>query len=222
MNNCGVIFDMDGVLVDSYQAHFRSWRRLAAAHGLEYTEEQFATTFGRTSREIIRQFWPEAVDEADIPAWDAQKEEYYRQELRAHFPEMPGASELLRALHEAGFDLAIGSSGPPENVEVVVQCLSAGSLFAATVNAFDVARGKPAPDVFLQAAKQLGLEPSRCAVVEDAPLGVTAGHRAGMPVVALTGTATRQQLRQAELVVDSLRQLTPAVFADLIARARSK
>ena len=214
----GVIFDMDGVLVDSYRAHFESWRRLAAKHGLQMSEQQFASTFGKTSREIIRQFWANVVDEADIPRWDEEKEALYREELLANFPEMDGASDLLRQLDTAGFALAVGSSGPPENVEVVLKCLTAGKLIHATVNGHEVTHGKPNPDVFLRAAEKLRIEPIRCAIVEDAPVGIEAAHRAGMAAVAITGTATRQQLAAAEIVVDSLREFTPETFADLIDR----
>ena len=214
----GVIFDMDGVLVDSYQAHFVSWRRLGEVHGLVMTEEQFAATFGKTSREIISQFWADAVDEGEIPAWDAQKEAFYREELAEHFPEMPGASELIRALHAAGFALAIGSSGPPENVAIVHKLLPAGDLIDVTVNGHEVKRGKPAPDVFLRAAEKLQLDAVQCAVIEDAPVGIDAAHRAGMPAVALTGTVPREQLAAADLIVDSLHELTPQVLSDLIDR----
>ncbi|MCK4602695.1 MAG: HAD family phosphatase [Phycisphaerae bacterium] len=221
MTDKAVIFDMDGVLVDSYRAHFESWRRLAGKYGFEFTERQFAATFGKTSREIIRQFFSHAVDEADIGRWDEQKEQFYREILQADFPEMDGAGELIRALHKAGFALAIGSSGPPENVAVVAKCLPAGELISATVNAYDVTHGKPDPDVFLQAAGKLGVEPYSCAVIEDAPVGVEAAHRAGMAAVAITGTAPAEKLDAADLVVDSLRQLSPKIISELIEKNRA-
>ena len=220
MDPMGVIFDMDGVLVDSYQAHFESWCGLAARHGVEMAEQQFMHGFGKTSREIISELWGDVASQADIPAWDAEKEALYRRQLRTHFPEMDGASELIRALHEAGFAMAIGSSGPPENVAVVAECLPSGGLIAATVNGHDVDRGKPAPDVFLRAAEMLNLPPRRCLVVEDAPVGVTAARRANMAVVAITGTVDRAKLAEADRVVDSLREVTPAIVAELIEKNR--
>jgi len=220
MNDSAVVFDMDGVLVDSYRPHFESWREMAQEHGVDMTEEQFASCFGRTTREIIVSLWGDHVTDEDVPMWDERKEEAYRRILAEDFPEMDGAHELLTALHSAGFKLAIGSSGPPENVAAVIEHLPAGDLFDAAVNSTDVTHGKPHPEVFLKAAEKLGVAPARCAVVEDAPAGVEAARRAGMAAIAITGTAPRDTLAaRADLVVDSLRQLTPETIAQLIAGA---
>ena len=222
MKGLGVIFDMDGVLVDSYQAHFESWNDMAGRHGLEMSEEQFAATFGQTTGEIVRKFWSEHVSEADIPAWDDEKEEAYRKALQADFREIPGAGELLGSLADTGFVLAIGSSGPPENVAVALEGLGRADLFAATVSRSDVVQGKPQPEVFLRAAERMNLEPTHCAVVEDAPAGIEAARRAGMVAIALTGTVSHDQLSErAHVVVDSLRELSPKIIADLIQRNQS-
>jgi len=218
MNRRGVIFDMDGVLVDSYRAHFDSWRRMAAERGLEMRREQFAATFGRTSREIIHELWGERVDEGDIPEMDARKEQIYRDILRADFPEMDGAGELIAALHEAGFALAIGSSGPRENVAATLECLPGGEHISACVDGSKVHRGKPDPEVFLKAAEKLDLPPDRCVVVEDAPAGIEAARRAGMAAIGLTGTATPEQLAAADLVIDSLRELSPQSIGALVGK----
>ena len=215
MAKYGVIFDMDGVLVDSYRAHFDSWNRMARAHGLAITEQQFAASFGRTTREIIASLWSDSVSEEEIPLWDDEKEAAYRDILREAFPEMPGAAALVRALHAAGFALAIGSSGPPENVAVVRECLP--PLFDAAVTGVDVTHGKPHPEVFLTVAAKLQISPARCAVVEDAPAGVAAARSAGMAAVAITGTAPWDKLaKQAHLVVDALSEITPDRIATLI------
>ncbi len=107
INTRAVIFDMDGVLVDSYQAHFESWRQTAQAHGLDMTEQQFAETFGRTTREIITALWGDSVSGGRVAEWDDQKELAYRRILDASFPEMDGAGQLLSTLQAAGFKLAV-------------------------------------------------------------------------------------------------------------------
>lgn len=211
-----VIFDVDGVLVDSYQAHFLSWRQMFAEQGApEFTEDQFRATFGRTSRDIIANLYGK-LSEEEIRRWDDRKEALYRDILRRDFPVIPGAVELVDALAAAGFALAVGSSGPPANVALTLECLPCGDKFQARVTGADVTRGKPDPQVFLLAAQRLGIDPAHCAVVEDAPAGVEAANRAGMASIALTGTATRDVLSHARLVVDSLHDLTPTAISALL------
>ncbi|MCR4414795.1 MAG: HAD family phosphatase [Thermoguttaceae bacterium] len=216
----GVIFDMDGVLVDSYHAHYESWRRMAAEHGRTMTRAQFDATFGRTSREVIAVIWPELDGAADqIRALDDRKEALFREILAADFPPMPGARELLHQLRDAGVPVAVGSSGPPENVALVLDRLGARPLLAAVVTGSDVTRGKPDPEVFLIAARRMGMAPQRCVVVEDAPLGIDAAHAAGMAAVGLVSTGrTPVQLARADLVVRSLGELSPSTLRDLLGR----
>ena len=211
------LFDLDGVLVDSYAAHLLSWWQLAAEEGLPYSETEFVKGFGRTSREAIAVHWPGRASQA--PRLDARKEELFRQEIRRSFPAMAGARELVQTLHRAGFALAVASSAPPENVDLALERLAIGSCFGAVVNGRDVRRGKPDPEVFLLAAARLGVPPARCVVVEDAPVGVAAAHAGGMKAVALLSTGRRREdfdgIRP-ERIVTSLRELSPASFEDLL------
>ncbi len=219
MNNThAVIFDMDGVLIDSYHAHHRSWLAMAEPEGLAYSEQDFAATFGRTSREIIASFWGEdRFDARRVAELDDKKEAAFRRIIEAEFPAMPGVRELLHALHDAGLLLAVGSSGPPENVALVVDALDARALFGAIVTATDVTRGKPDPQVFQIAAERLGVPPQRCVVVEDAPAGIVAARAAGMRVIGLTSTGrTAEELADADLVVGSLGGLSVGVMRETI------
>jgi len=175
----GVIFDMDGVLIDSYRAHFISWRKMLRNHGLDITEEQFAATFGQTNPDILAQLHP-SVKQERYPVLAEEKEKAFREIISAHFPEMEGASELIAALHEAGAALAVGSSGPAENLKAVLSALPGGMRFTATTNGSELTRGKPDPEVFLTTARKLGLPPARCVVVEDAPAGGDRGQGSRM------------------------------------------
>jgi beta-phosphoglucomutase len=215
-----VIFDVDGVLVDSYGAHLRSWVLMAREHGLEITEQEFASTFGQTSREIIARFWGPDLDHAAREALDARKEAIYRDLIRAEFPAMPGAVALIDALAAEGFLLAVGSSGPPENIELTLDRLGRRHQFRAMVTGRDVTRGKPDPQVFEIAAARLGVPADRCVVVEDAPVGIDAARAAGMASVALVGTVPPERLAAADLVVRSLRELDPARLSVLLERGR--
>lgn len=215
-----VIFDMDGVLVDSYRPHLESWRALAAEIDQPFTEDDFARTFGRTSREIITSLWPGARYGADdIRRMDERKEELFRREITRSFPAMHGVSELLHRLRGAGFRLAVGSSGPAANVDLILDRLGGRDLFDAVVSGNDVVRGKPDPQVFLLAASRLAVAPNRCVVVEDAPAGIEAAGRAGMTSVALLSTGRKREdfagLRPA-LIVRSLGDLTAGTLAALL------
>jgi beta-phosphoglucomutase len=213
-----VIFDMDGVLIDSYRAHFESWKRAAAEHGSTYTEAQFAAGFGRTSREVIAEQWQsEPLSDQQIAQIDQRKEALFREILSLDFPAMPGAVELIESLVEAGFRIAVGSSGPDENVRLAIDRLGIARFLSAIVTGNDVKRGKPDPQVFLIAAEQMCVPPARCVVVEDAPVGVEAAHRGGMHAIALASTGrTVEQLAAADLVVKSLTGLTPARFHEVL------
>jgi len=220
VSRVGVIFDMDGVLVDSYRAHYESWCRLAASQGRSISLAEFDGTFGRTSREVIASLWPDvAADARQVAEWDRRKEALFREILAASFPAMPGAVRLVRQLREAGVPVALGSSGPPENVALVLDRLGIRPLLAAVVNGADVRRGKPDPEVFLLAALRLGIPPQRCVVVEDAPAGIEAAHRAGMAAVGVLSTGRRRyQLAKAERLVTSLEELSPQHVAELVDR----
>jgi beta-phosphoglucomutase len=208
---------MDGVLIDSYHAHLEAWQQMGEKLGRPITEEAFVPTFGRVNREIFHHLWGDAFSDDEIARWGDWKEEAYREIILKRFPGMDGAADLLDALKAAGFALAIGSSGPPENVAAALVGLGRATLFDAIVNGREVTHGKPHPEVFLKAAERLDLEPRVCAVVEDSLAGLEAAVRAGMTPIALTGTFPREQLAEkAALVVDSLRELMPEIIARLI------
>ena len=185
--------------------------------GIEYSEAAFAADFGRTSRDILHRAFGRELSDSQIREMDDRKEAYYRDIIRDDFPAMDGATELIAALAADGFLLAVGSSGPSQNIALSLDKLGCAFQFAAIVTGSDVTRGKPDPQVFQLAAERLGNSPADCAVVEDAPHGIEAACRAGMKAVALTGTATRDRLAQADLVVDRLSELTPDKIRRLIA-----
>ena len=209
---------MDGVLVDSYDAHLESWLVMAKEQGQSFTKEHFDTVFGRTSFEIIAELWENCdLSREAMMEMDDRKELFFREILEKNFPAMPGIQKLVTALDEAGFQLAVGSSGPPENVEFVLNALGLKDHFDAIVTGRDVTRGKPDPEVFLTAAAKVGVDPSRCVVVEDAPPGIKAAHAGGMRAIGLASTGrTPEMLAEAEMVVTSLESLTPESFDRLL------
>ncbi len=213
-----VIFDVDGVLTDSYAPHFLSWQRMFGELDRSFTEDQFRATFGRTNRDIFGELYEGSLAEEQLRAWGDRKEVLYREIIAEKFTAMPGAVELIDALVDEGIKVGVGSSGPPENIRVTLEKLERAHRVGAVVTAVDVTRGKPDPQVFLIAAERLGVPPARCAVVEDAVQGVEAASRAGMTSIGLTSTTTREKLSHATLVVDRLEELSPARIRSLIER----
>lgn len=206
----GVIFDLDGVLIDSGAAHLESWRRLASRHGLGVSDAQFAQTFGRQNRDIIPILWGRPLPPSEVAALADEKESAYRDIVRGRIAEitMPGAIALIQDCHAAGMKLAIGSSTPPENVELALSEMGVARLFSACVTSRDVTRGKPHPEVFLKAAERIDVDPARCVVIEDAPSGIEAALAAGCAAVGLTSHHPRERLAHAHAVIDALTELT--------------
>ena len=214
-----VIWDVDGVLIDSAEQHRQAWHRLAADEHVPFTDADFWATFGMRNADIIPRFYGHDLTPARIQALGDRKETYYRELLRQQAAPLPGARELVVALHAAGYRQALGSSAPPANLELIVALLRLAPYLEAIVSGEHVARGKPAPDIFLAAAEALSIAPARCLVVEDAPAGVGAAHAGGMRCLAVrrAGQDDAPGLEAAELVVDSLRAVNVATVAALLA-----
>ncbi len=214
----GAIFDMDGVLVDSNDAHFQAFRRIGADLGRQFSDAELQQTFGMHNNQIFPLLLQEPLTAERIQLLADQKEHYYRELARTTLQPIPGALALFASLHAAGWKLAIGSSGPSRNVNLAIEVLGIGAHLDAVVTGDDIHHGKPAPDVFLLCLQRLGMTADRCVVLEDAPQGVTAALAAGIAAVALTSSRPASLLGHAQLVVDHLGELDPAGLARIVAR----
>jgi beta-phosphoglucomutase len=212
-----VIWDVDGVILDSGEQHRRAWAALAREHGFPYSDAVFWATFGMRNADIIPQLFG-VREPARIVALGERKEELYRALLAASAKPLPGAIELLAALHAAGYRQALGSSAPPKNLEVIVALLGIGPYLDAIISGEQVARGKPAPDIFLAAAHALAVPPRRCLVIEDAPAGVQAAHAGGMMCLAVlrAGQPPAPGLDVADHVAASLAEVDVALVDRLL------
>ncbi len=204
-----VIWDLDGVIIDSAEEHRQAWQRLAQEEGVRFTDTDFWATFGKRNDDIITIVWG-ALPAGRIRALADRKEIYFRELIRKTAAPLPGSIELLRGLHEAGFLQALASSAPVENIQLISEVLGLRQYLTALVSGETVPHGKPAPDIFLKAAGELGVEPSRCLVIEDAVAGVQAAHAAGMKCIAVAGDRDLPGLHEAELLVKSLTEVDVA------------
>lgn len=209
----GILWDLDGTLVDSAHLHWMSWRDTLAAEGVTVTYEQFLESFGQKNDRILRGWLPDGAPAEDIRRIGDAKEAEYRRLAREHgLSPLPGASAWVARLHAAGWKQAIASSAPRENVEVMLETLGLRGYFDAVVTAEDVTTGKPDPEVFLAAARRLSVPPERCIVVEDAPAGIEAARRAGMRSIGVNAATELP----ATISVRSLADLPLDAFAQLV------
>ena len=191
-----VIFDFDGVVIDSHHAHERSWFMLADEIGKTLTSEQFTATFGQRNETILPLLgWADESDTARIKELGDRKEVLYREILASEGIEaLPGVVALLEDLKRAGIPTAVGTSAPRKNIECVFGLLGIGHLFQDVAASEDVTRGKPDPEIFLKAATKLGAAPANCVVIEDAHAGLRAARAAGMKCVGVTTTHPAESL----------------------------
>jgi beta-phosphoglucomutase len=152
-----VLWDLDGVLVDTAAHHFQAWRRLFHELGRDLSEEDFRRTFGLRNDAILRTLLGDLPQE-EVARLSRRKEEIYRQGIAGGLAPMPGVLELLRRLQRRGRGLAIVSSTPRENVDVALRSLGLSGLFDTIIAEEDVRRGKPDPEGYLLAAERLGME----------------------------------------------------------------
>lgn len=216
MHNRCVIFDMDGVLFDSGPFHLKSWEMLAGENGINMTESFFWETFGRTNDVIIPMLFERELSPEEITKYSDRKEVLYREIARGNIKPPAGLKPLIKELHNSGWKLAVGSSGPKLNIELVLKELGIIHLIKAVTSAEDVTHGKPHPEVFLKSAQKVDVPPERSIVVEDSLHGIESAKNAGMKCIAITTTEKRENLRKADLIIDSFQETSLKDFEKLL------
>ena len=182
-----VIFDMDGTIVDNMHLHADAFAVFAERHGLPaLTSEDRARLDGRRNSEIFPILFRREVPREEWVGYEEEKEGLYRELSRGRLLPMRGLQMLIDRMRASGIPMALATSAPAPNVTHTLNELGLADAFPIIVRGDQVPRGKPAPDVFIEAARQLGVVPEDCLVFEDAPMGIAAAQAAGMRVVALT------------------------------------
>ena len=205
-----IVFDCDGVLVDSEELAWSAWRDALDPHGVGISDNEVAELSGRTEKDAFAHF----AARADLPPYDEfwpfladRVHALFEQYLEA----FEDATDTLEILHRQGRAIAVASSSPRDRLNLSLRSTGLDRFFEVVIAGDEVANGKPAPDIYLAAAAGLGVDPTTCVAVEDAPAGIAAGKAAGMQVIAvLRGSYSVDQLRAADIVVP---RLTPAVLA---------
>ena len=214
------LFDMDGVLVDNTNFHINAWLQFAHRHNVPLTKEQYVENInGRVSADAMAYVFGRPVLDDELVQLTDEKEGIYRELYSPHLQPTAGLLSFLDALKAADVKVAVGTSAPVSNVTFTLNGLLLRPYFDAIIDSSMIQHGKPNPEIYLTAARHVGIDPTRCVVFEDALAGIEAGLRAGMAVVALATTHTREELTDtgASLIVDDFTELTVDAVRALVA-----
>jgi len=196
----GVVFDLDGVLIDSEPLHLRAYQAVLAGYGVSLTrEDYYARYIVYPDREVLEQLLP---DRRAVQAAMAAKQQRYLELIGTGPPAFADGLALLARMD--GWRVALATGSRREEAELSLRALGIRHRFQTVISWEDCLRGKPDPDPYLRAAEGLGLPAGRCVAVEDAPGGVRAAKAAGMRCVGVTHSCSRERLREADLVVEDL------------------
>jgi HAD superfamily hydrolase (TIGR01509 family) len=217
MSISAVVLDLDGVIVDTEEVWDRERRAYVACHGGTWTGEATRAMQGMSSAEWAAYLRDELGAQGDPAEISREVAAGVVAEVRRALPLLPGAAEAVRALAQR-WPLALASSANREVIDAVLEGAQLTACFRATVSSEEVPRGKPAPDVYLEAARRLGIDPTACVAVEDSSSGLRAAHAADMVVIATPNRAfppSPDALALAAVVVDGIRDVTPELLTSL-------
>ena len=218
----GLIFDMDGTMIDSMPYHARSWVGFAERHGLSIeVDELLRRTTGRTGAECMELLFGRPMDAAECWALVHQKEEIYRALFAPVFAEVPGFKAFSADAIGRGLRVGVGTAGDKHNIAFAFSHLGMDPLPHAVVGGDEGLPGKPEPAIFLEAARRIGAAPEACIVFEDAPFGIEAARRAGMRAVAVCTSHTAQQLAGPH-VVASVRDYHELIESNFLGNLHAK
>jgi beta-phosphoglucomutase family hydrolase len=202
-----ILWDMDGVIVDTYEGHFVSWKQALDEVGQSYDEDTFRRTFGMNNRLIMATVFGRELEEAFIQKVSDRKEEIFRRDIKGKVQTLPGVLDWLERFKAMALKQAVASSAPQANIDTLLTDLKIRDYFQAEAEGATL-KGKPDPAVFLLAAKLLGVDPINCLVIEDSIAGVQAAKSAGCQCVAVLTTNQASDLGDADLIVKDLSFLT--------------
>ncbi len=214
-----ILWDMDGVLVDTAQYHYDAWKTALADEGVQLGYEDFKRTFGQRNDTVLRDLISPDITHTEVDRIGNRKEDVYRQAVReCGIAPLPGVVHWLSHLSAQGWRHSVASAAPRDNVNCILDVTGIGHFFSALTSAEDVTRGKPDPQVYLLAAQRVGVLPARSIVIEDAPAGIEGARRSGMKCI---GILSSHGHLDADIVVQSLEELDVSVCERLIGEQAS-
>lgn len=203
-----VIFDLDGTLIDNNHWHLVTWRKYLEKLGINIGDEEYRKNInGRTNKDAIEYIYGKKMTDEEAMVYAMEKEALYRELYKPHIKPVDGLPELLETIHNRGIPMAIATSGIQVNIDFMFANIPIKQYFKEVVNSSHIKKGKPDPEIYLRTAALLEVAPEDCLVFEDAVVGVNAAHAAGMKVIAITTTQTKEELKDADIIIAGYRSM---------------
>ncbi len=215
MGKIGLIFDMDGVIVDNAWYHALAWIKFAEKYGIVLSEEEVKSRFGSINEDILRALFKRDIMPVEIERMAIEKEEIYRNVYRENVEEVAGLTNFLKGLDMNNFVIGVATSAPPKNVEFILGATYLNRFFDIVTDESEIKYGKPHPEIFLKTAEKMGINPEDCIVFEDSFHGIEAGNRAGMKVIGLGTTHPKESLNSTILNIDDFSSLDNEMIINL-------
>ncbi|HRH47225.1 MAG TPA: HAD family phosphatase [Panacibacter sp.] len=217
MKPAAIIFDLDGTLIDNNAYHIEAWKVFFKKIGRPWSDEEYKTQFnGKVNRDIFNYIFNRQLPAAELQEYTNEKEALYRELYAPDIVAIPGLLNFLNAMQDANIRMAIATSGIKVNIKFMFDHLPVQRYFEKVVDSDYVIKGKPDPEIFLTAASFVGAEPQYCIAFEDSVAGVRSAKAAGMKVAALTTTHTKEDLREADLVIKDYTEVDLASMMQLM------
>ncbi len=212
-----IIFDLDGTLIDNNSYHIEAWKVFYSKHGLEFSMDDYRNNInGKINKDIFNYILKAELTPQEIKGYDEEKEALYRELYAPHIHPIPGLTDLLAAVKDAGIPMAIATSGLPPNINFMFSHVDIAHYFQAVVNATHITNGKPHPEIFLKAAAAVEANPANCIAFEDSVAGTRSAKGAGMKVIALATTHKREELTEADLVINDYTEVGLSLLERLL------
>ena len=203
-----VIFDMDGVIVDSNPFHRKALTDFCQKHGFMLSEDQMKTKiFGRTNKEWLTEFFGGNITLNQIREYEEEMESQFREDFAPHIKPIKGLIRFLEELKRNNITLAVASSAPKLNVDFILKKTKTTNYFSTIINGDSIENGKPHPEIYLKAVEAIGVIPQRCIVIEDSLSGIEAARKAGCKVIGITTTHSHQELTLTDLVLNDFDEI---------------
>lgn len=198
-----VIFDLDGTLIDNNSYHRRTWEKYLERRGKKISEEEFnANMNGRTNEDAIKYIFGKEITQEEAMKYTLEKESLYREIYQPFIKPISGLIDFLETLKSKNLPMAIATSGIQPNIDFLFENIPIKKYFKAVVNSSHIKKGKPDSEIYLKAALLLDVPPKNCLVFEDAVVGIKSAKAAGMKVIAIATTQPKEELFEADLIVN--------------------